>query len=108
MTFSCVILTKGSLNPKENFYPFQNVYTSERSYNKCLPENCCCSGGVSLLKLVLFQVSRHVDMSQHMTRILEGSISGSPTIISAITSSPLDDVMALAGGQAKVIFISYN
>jgi hypothetical protein len=44
-----------------------------------------------------------VDTSQHMTRILEGSISGSPTIISAIVSSPLDDVMALAGGQAKVI-----
>lgn len=44
-----------------------------------------------------------MDTSQHMTRILEGSISGSPTIISAIASSPLDDVMALAGGQAKVI-----
>jgi hypothetical protein len=47
-------------------------------------------------------------MSQHMTRILEGSISGSPTIISAITSSPLDDVMALAGGQAKVISIFHR
>lgn len=40
------------------------------------------------------QMSRHVDASQHMTRILEGSISGSPTIISAMASSPLDDVMA--------------
>ncbi|PNF32915.1 hypothetical protein B7P43_G01848 [Cryptotermes secundus] len=49
------------------------------------------------------QISRHVDTSQHMTRILEGSISGSPTIISAIASSPLDDVMSLAGGQAKVV-----
>jgi hypothetical protein len=46
---------------------------------------------------------RHVDTSQHVTRILEGSISGSPTLINAIASSPLDDVMALAGGQAKVM-----
>jgi len=38
-----------------------------------------------------------------MTRILEDSISGSPTIISAIASSPLDDVITLTGGQAKVI-----
>jgi hypothetical protein len=43
-----------------------------------------------------------------MTRILEGSISGSPTIISAIASSPLDDAMALAGGQAKVISLFHH
>jgi hypothetical protein len=52
---------------------------------------------------MLFQVSRHVDTSQHMTRILEDSISGSPTIITALSSSPLDDVITLTGGQAKVI-----
>jgi hypothetical protein len=43
-----------------------------------------------------------------MTRILEGSISGSPTFITAIVSSPLDDVTALTGGQAKVISLSYR
>ena len=52
---------------------------------------------------MLFQVSHHVETSQHMTRILEDSISGSPTIITAIASSPLDDVITLTGGQAKVI-----
>lgn len=49
-----------------------------------------------------------MDTSQHVTRILEGSISGSPTLISAIASSPLDDVMALTGGQAKVISLSHH
>jgi hypothetical protein len=38
-----------------------------------------------------------------MTRILEDSISGSPTIITAIASSPHDDVITLTGGQTKVI-----
>lgn len=47
-----------------------------------------------------------MDTSQHVTRILEGSISASPTLISAIASSPVDDVMALTGGQAKVISLS--
>lgn len=41
-----------------------------------------------------------------MTRILEDSISGSPTIITAIASSPRDDVITLTGGQAKVIISS--